>query len=262
MKLSKMRLVYFLSSITVSLILFNAIPLNARPCGDDFFSKVGCALDPTNPSDRPTKTTPGQDSQLEDMTPYRERERKKYQEKLRIERENAENLKKQELQQEKLRIERENAENLKKQELQQEAEKLANSCEDKLIYNPTNYICPESSYWKAIPGSSGTCQSISRDSQNITFHKDYKEVLEAADIKYTILEPDKVYSKRAGYSAILTEFQIYPALVPSGSYKTTKGSTIKSHQLVDKAYFEISQKQSQNEIGLYIIKFHKDICPL
>jgi hypothetical protein len=252
MKYSKTLLVFFLSSITFSLIVINSTPINARPCGDGFWSKVGCAIDPTNPPDR--TTNPRTDSQLEDMTPLKERERRKYEEKLRIERENAEKLKKQELQQE--------AERLKKQELQQEAERLANSCEDKLIYDPKNYICPESSYWKAIPGSSGTCQSINRDSQDITFHKDYKEVLDSADIKYTILEPDKIYSKRAGYSAILTEFQIYPALAPSGLYKTTKGSTIKSHQLVDKAYFEISQEQSQNKIGLYIIKFHKDICPL
>ena len=162
---------------------------------------------------------------------------------------------------EKLRIERENAEMLKKQELQQEAEKLANSCEDKLIYNPTNYICPEFSHWKAIPGSSGTCQSISTAGQSTTFHKDYKELFDAAQIKYNVLKPDKIYPKIAGYSAILTEFQVYP--VRPGSYKIIKGCTVESHRLSDKVYFEISQEQSQNKTGpLYTIEFHKDICPL
>jgi hypothetical protein len=51
MKLSKTLLVLFLSSITFSLVVFNSTPINAEPCGDGFWSKVGCALDPTNPTD-------------------------------------------------------------------------------------------------------------------------------------------------------------------------------------------------------------------
>jgi hypothetical protein len=51
MKHSKTLLVFFLSSMICSLGVFNSTPINARPCGSSIFSKVGCALDPTNPTD-------------------------------------------------------------------------------------------------------------------------------------------------------------------------------------------------------------------
>jgi hypothetical protein len=51
MKHSKTLLVFFLASITFSLVVFNSTLINAETCGDDIFSKVGCAFDPTNPRD-------------------------------------------------------------------------------------------------------------------------------------------------------------------------------------------------------------------
>lgn len=51
MKHSKTLLVFFLASITFSLIVFSSTPINAGPCGDGFWSKLGCTLDPFNPTD-------------------------------------------------------------------------------------------------------------------------------------------------------------------------------------------------------------------
>jgi hypothetical protein len=51
MKRSRTLPVFFLASITMSLIVDSATPINARPCGDDVFSKVGCWIDPSNPKD-------------------------------------------------------------------------------------------------------------------------------------------------------------------------------------------------------------------
>jgi hypothetical protein len=51
MKRSRKILALLLSSMTFSIVVVNSTPINARPCGDDIFSKVGCALDPTNPRD-------------------------------------------------------------------------------------------------------------------------------------------------------------------------------------------------------------------
>jgi hypothetical protein len=51
MKLRRVLFGFCLAFLTTLLIICSSTAVNARPCGDDFFSKIGCALDPTNPSD-------------------------------------------------------------------------------------------------------------------------------------------------------------------------------------------------------------------